>query len=222
MLFQTGETAYGKPIVNGQHPHNFVMELSLQYAHRLGKHAVWDLYYAPVGDPALGPVAYPHRASAMEIPQATLGHHWEDSTHILYNVATAGISYKAVRLEASGFHGAEPDEYRWDIDLGPMNLIPVGSPSRLTHDGWHRFQPVTLSTRRRWSREHSAHNGSVEYVVPRPHGNAWATTLLWDAMASRLRITVPTRCCGDGRALQGEEFRHRTLRMVAARRIVCQ
>ena len=80
LLFQTGETAYGKPIVNGQHPHDLVMELSVQYAHRLGEHAVWDLYYAPVGDPALGPVAYPHRASAMEIPQSTLGHHWEDST----------------------------------------------------------------------------------------------------------------------------------------------
>ena len=121
LLFQTGETAYGKPIVNGQHPHDLVMELSVQYAHRLGQHAVWDLYYAPVGDPALGPVAYPHRASAMEIPQSTLGHHWEDSTHILYNVVTAGMSYKAVRLEASGFHGAEPDENRWNIDFGPMN-----------------------------------------------------------------------------------------------------
>ena len=33
LLFQTGETAYGKPIVNGQHPHDFVMELSVQYAH---------------------------------------------------------------------------------------------------------------------------------------------------------------------------------------------
>ncbi len=29
LLFQTGETAYGQPIVNAQHPHNFVMELSL-------------------------------------------------------------------------------------------------------------------------------------------------------------------------------------------------
>ena len=50
LLFQTGETAYGKPIVNGQHPHDLVMELSVQYAHRLGQHAVWDLYYAPVGE----------------------------------------------------------------------------------------------------------------------------------------------------------------------------
>src|ERR1700733_936650 len=34
-LFQTGETAFGKPIVDGQHPHNFVMGLGITYAHPL-------------------------------------------------------------------------------------------------------------------------------------------------------------------------------------------
>jgi hypothetical protein len=180
LLFQTGETAYGKPIVNGQHPHDLVMELSVQYAHRLGQHAVWDVYCAPVGDPALGPVAYPHRASALEIPQSTLGHHWEDSTHILYNVVTAGMSYRAVRLEASGFHGAEPDENRWNIDFGPMNSYAAR---------------LTVTPAARWVAQFSAGHlvhpealepgdvvrttASVEYTVPRPHGNAWATTLLW-------------------------------------------
>jgi len=180
LLFQTGETAYGKPIVNGQHPHDFLMELSVQYAHRLGERALWDVYYAPVGDPALGPVAYPHRASAMEIPQSTLGHHWEDSTHILYNVITAGLSYKAVRFEASGFHGAEPGEDRWNVQYGAMN----------SYSGRFTFAPTA-----RWVAQVSAGNlvrpealepgnvvrttASVEYVLPRPHGNAWATSLIW-------------------------------------------
>jgi hypothetical protein len=31
LLFQTGETAYGKPIVDGQHPHNFIMALGFHY-----------------------------------------------------------------------------------------------------------------------------------------------------------------------------------------------
>ena len=45
----------------------------MQYSHQDRRaRSLVDLYYAPVGDPALGPVAYPHRASAMEIPQATL------------------------------------------------------------------------------------------------------------------------------------------------------
>jgi hypothetical protein len=180
LLFQTGETANGKPIVNGQHPHDFLMELSVQYAHHLGESALWDLYYAVVGDPALGPVAYPHRASAMEIPQATLGHHWEDSTHILYNVLTAGLSYKTLRFEASGFHGAEPDENRWNVQSGAMD----------SYSGRLTFAPTS-----RWVAQVSAGHltrlealepgdvvrttASVEYVVPRPHGNWFATSLIW-------------------------------------------
>jgi hypothetical protein len=180
LLFQTGETAYGQPIVNAQHPHNFVMELSMQYAHSIGEHALWDVYYAPVGDIALGPVAYPHRASAMEIPQATLGHHWQDSTHILYNVATAGVSWRSMRFEASGFHGAEPGENRWTIQYGAMD----------SYSGRITFTPTP-----RWAAQvstgHLTHpealeagdvvrtTASVEYVVPRPHGNWWATSLMW-------------------------------------------
>jgi hypothetical protein len=37
LLFQQGETAYGKPIVDGQHPHNFVMELAALYDWKLGE-----------------------------------------------------------------------------------------------------------------------------------------------------------------------------------------
>jgi hypothetical protein len=36
-LFQVGETALGKPIVDGQHPHNFFMELAALYDSRLAK-----------------------------------------------------------------------------------------------------------------------------------------------------------------------------------------
>jgi hypothetical protein len=119
-LFQIGETAYGQPIVDGQHPHNLFMEIGVQYAHPVGK-AVLNLYYAPVGDPALGPTAYPHRASAAELPQATLGHHYEDSTHIADNVATAEIAWRRVHLEAGGFYGHEPGENRWNLAFGPMD-----------------------------------------------------------------------------------------------------
>src|SRR5215472_3341519 len=93
LLFQTGETAFGEPITNAQHPHSFIMELSVQYAHNFGERAIGALYYGIVGDPALGPVAYPHRASAMEIPHASLGHHWQDSTHIASNVLTGVIAF---------------------------------------------------------------------------------------------------------------------------------
>ena len=37
LLFQQGETAFGKPINDGQHPHDFIMELAALYDLRLGK-----------------------------------------------------------------------------------------------------------------------------------------------------------------------------------------
>jgi hypothetical protein len=120
-LFQQGETAFGKPIVDGQHPHNLFMEIAALYDLKLGENALLSLYAAPVGDPALGPVAFPHRASASENPLAPLGHHLEDSTHIAYEVLTVGEALGPVRLEASGFHGREPGENRWTIAVGGLD-----------------------------------------------------------------------------------------------------
>jgi hypothetical protein len=80
-LFQQGGTAFGKPIVDGQHPHDFIMELAALYDLNLGEQALLSFYFAPIGDPAMGPTAYQHRATASEYPIAPLGHHLEDSTH---------------------------------------------------------------------------------------------------------------------------------------------
>ncbi len=91
-LFQQGETAFGKPIIDGQHPHNLFMELAALYDLKPNEHTTLSLYAAPVGDPALGPEAYPHRASAGPNPLAPLGHHQQDSTHIAYEVLTGGIA----------------------------------------------------------------------------------------------------------------------------------
>ncbi|HUR83175.1 MAG TPA: hypothetical protein VM733_20630, partial [Thermoanaerobaculia bacterium] len=120
LLFQTGETANGRAIIDGQHPHDFVMELAAEYAHPVAG-GIGYVYVAPHGDPALGPIAFPHRPSAAEIPQAVLGHHQQDSTHIASSVVTTGYRRGPLAFEVSGFHGAEPDEERWNIDLGPID-----------------------------------------------------------------------------------------------------
>jgi hypothetical protein len=127
-LFQSGETAFGLPIVDGQHPHDFIMELIGRYDFRLNDRARFYVYGGPVGEPALGPTAYPHRASASENPLAVLGHHQQDSTHVSNNVITAGFSAGPIQLEASTFHGREPDEHRWNIDGG----VPDSFSSRLS------------------------------------------------------------------------------------------
>lgn len=120
-LFQTGETIGGHPIIDAQHPHDFFMEVAAEYAHPLTANTIGYIYVAPFGDPSLGPVAYPHRASASEIPQAALSHHVQDSTHIAGSVLTIGAQSGIFGYALSGFHGREPDEKRWDIDTGKID-----------------------------------------------------------------------------------------------------
>lgn len=131
-LFQQGETAYGTPIVDGQHPHDFFMEAAALYDLKLSHNTLLSLYAAPIGDPAIGPTAYPHRQSASEDPIAALGHHQEDSTHIAFNVVTVGLTYRWARVEASGFHGAEPTEARWHFQPSPNGHSIDSLATRLT------------------------------------------------------------------------------------------
>jgi hypothetical protein len=180
LLFQQGETAFGLPIADGQHPHDFVMELAALYDLKLSEKSLLSLYFAPVGDPAIGPTAYPHRASALENPVATIGHHQEDSTHVADDVVTAGLTYRIARIEASGFHGREPDEFRWNIDQGKI-------------DSWSTR--VTVEPGKNWSGQFSyarikspealfpnedqeRMTASVMYNRPFRKGN-WASTILW-------------------------------------------
>jgi hypothetical protein len=131
-IFQQGETAFGAPIVDGQHPHDFIMEFAALYDILLGHQTLLSFYAAPVGDPAIGPTAYPHRQSASEDPIAALGHHQEDSTHIAFNVVTGGLTFRWARIELSGFHGGEPDEHRWAFQPSPNGHAIDSVSTRLT------------------------------------------------------------------------------------------
>ena len=179
-LFQQGETAFGKSIVDGQHPHNFVMELAALYDLNLGEQSLLSFYVAPVGDPAMGPTAYPHRASASEDPIAPLGHHLEDSTHISYDVITVGITHKIVRVEASGFHGREPDENRWTIEAGAIDswstrlTVQPGQNWSAQYSFAHLTSPESLQPNDDIQRM----TASIMYNRPLAHGN-WASTVLW-------------------------------------------
>jgi hypothetical protein len=115
-LFATGETAGGNPLVDRQHPHDLFMELAARGTVRIAQDTELFLYGGPVGEPALGPSAFMHRGSAKLSPEAPITHHWFDSTHITYGVATAGVATRKLQLEASLFTGREPDEKRWNIE----------------------------------------------------------------------------------------------------------
>jgi hypothetical protein len=95
-------------------------------------------------------------------------------------VVTAGLTYRAARIEASGFHGREPDEFRWDIDQGRI-------------DSWSLR--LTVQPGRNWSGQYSyARIHSPEALYPDEnqermtasimynrsiHNGNWASTLLW-------------------------------------------
>src|SRR5437773_6012352 len=115
-LLASGEQCRGETIHDRQHPHDLMMELSAAYDAPLKGSVHWQIYGGPVGEPALGPAAYPHRVSAMPNPLAPISHHWLDSTHITFGVITGGVYGQRWKAEASVFNGREPDEKRTNFD----------------------------------------------------------------------------------------------------------
>lgn len=180
LLFQQGETAFGRPIADGQHPHDFFMELAALYDLKLSEKTLLSFYAAPIGDPSIGPTAYPHRASASENPVGTLGHHQEDSTHIADDVVTVGLTHGIARIEASGFHGREPDEFRWDLDSGTIDSWS----SRLTlqpganWSGQYSYARISSPEALFPGEDQARMTGSVMYNRPLREGN-WASSAVW-------------------------------------------
>ena len=116
LLLQSGESFNGVPLVDRQHPHDLFAELAAAYTHSFTKDLDLTSYFGYPGEPALGPVVFMHRLSARNNPDATLGHHWQDATHITFGVATFGLRYKIIKAEGSIFTGREPDESRYDFN----------------------------------------------------------------------------------------------------------
>lgn len=126
LLLATGETADGRTeLVDRQHPHDAFMELSATYSHSLGQDLSGFVYLGLPGEPALGPATYMHRFSGVANPEAPISHHWLDSTHVTFGVATAGLVFKGLKLEGSVFTGREPDQNRWDIERPRMDSWSV-------------------------------------------------------------------------------------------------
>jgi hypothetical protein len=185
LLFQTGETAFGRPIIDGQHPHDLFMELAVEYGLPIGS-GVGFAYLAKHGDPALGPVAFPHHPSASEIPQAVLAHHYQDSTHIATNVVTLGYRIRNLMLETSGFHGGEPDEKRTDIESGAIDsasarITWTPTPRIVAQvSAGHLETPEPLhpgnATRR---------TASLAYDAPLAGSGRWTSTVVWGQVAKQ-------------------------------------
>jgi len=180
LLFQTGETYKGQPLIDRQHPHDLFMELSATYTLPLGERATWFTYFGYPGEPALGPVAFMHRTSASENPSATLSHHLQDSTHISFGVLTTGFTYRWFKLEGSIFNGREPDENRYDFDSHRWNsrsarlsLMPNKNWTMQVSYGFLRSPEASEPTT-----DIRRATASVQYNRPFQRGN-WAAAFIW-------------------------------------------
>jgi len=183
-LLASGELCQGQAIHDRQHPHDLFMELAATYDHPLAGDVRVQVYGGPVGEPALGPTAFPHRISAMPSPLAPITHHWFDATHITYGVVTGGVYGKRWKAETSVFNGREPDENRTNFDFAPLD----------SWSGRMWFLPTA-----RWALQVSAghlteaeagHDGSPRIDVDRftasmtyhralRPGSIWASTIGW-------------------------------------------
>ncbi|MGE0246206.1 MAG: hypothetical protein AB7Q37_11220 [Pyrinomonadaceae bacterium] len=121
LLYQSGELYRGQPIHDRQHPHDFISELAASLSFKTAENQSFFVYGGVVGEPALGPPMFLHRASGMNNPDAPIGHHWQDASHITWGVVTGGYNFGKVKIEASAFNGTEPDENRWAFDTLRLN-----------------------------------------------------------------------------------------------------
>jgi hypothetical protein len=182
LLLASGETADGTThLVDRQHPHDLFMELSGTYSHRLPGGDSLFLYAGYPGEPALGPTAFMHRASAEDIPEAPITHHWMDSTHVTFGVVTAGYVRDGWKVEVSQFTGREPDQNRFDFDSPRFDSTSV----RVT---WNPDDHWSLQTS--WGHLHSPEQlepgldedrttASATYATHLDDGGFLAATLGW-------------------------------------------
>jgi hypothetical protein len=195
LLLQTGETYEGIPLHDRQHPHDLAMELSATFEHRLAGPVSASLYLAPVGEPAVGPVAFMHRPSAVGDPFAPLSHHWQDGSHVTFGVVTAGLFTSHLKLEGSLFNGREPDEIRTNFDYSGRRLDSWAArltllPTRnWALSGWYAyFESPEALLPEDWNKHLGA---SVLHSQPIGRDGAWSSAIIWGAKRHETSLHHP-------------------------------
>ncbi len=182
LLLASGETANGvNRLVDRQHPHDLFMELSASVSQPIGRQASVFLYGGLPGEPAFGPPAFMHREAILDSPEAPITHHWLDSTHISFGVLTAGLVVGRAKVEVSRFNAREPDQYRYNIETGPLDSTAVRvswNPTRTLalQGSWAKFKDAEQLEPGVDQKRLSA---SILYADDIAPGYKLATTLAW-------------------------------------------
>jgi len=181
LLFQTGESWNGEALHDRQHPHDLFDELSFSLSQKFDHDLSAYVYFGYPGEPALGPPTFMHRPSAMDDPDAPIGHHWQDSTHVTFGVATAGLVWSNVKVEGSIFTGREPDEDRYDFDRPEFDSYS----GRLS---WNPTQNLALQVSYGYIKSPEAidpglnrHRTTASAIYNLPLGNDsnWSNSFVW-------------------------------------------
>jgi len=181
LLFQTGESWHDQPLHDRQHPHDLFDELSISYSQKFDAGLSAYLYFGYPGEPALGPPTFMHRPSAMDDPDAPIGHHWQDSTHVTFGVTTAGLVWRNVKIEGSIFTGREPDEDRYNFDQpefdsysGRISWNPTQNLALQVSYGYIK-SPEALEPQINRHRT----TGSLIYNLPLGNDSNWSNSFVW-------------------------------------------
>jgi hypothetical protein len=184
LLFQSGESWNDRPLHDRQHPHDLFDELSISLSKKFDLDLSGYFYFGYPGEPALGPPTFMHRPSAMDNPDAPLGHHWQDSTHVTFGVATAGLQWSrlgGLKVEGSIFTGREPDEDRYDFDRPRFDSFSGRVSWNPTRDLALQFSHGYIKSPEALEPNLKRHRTTASAIYNLALGNDsnWSNTLVW-------------------------------------------
>jgi hypothetical protein len=181
LLFQSGESWHDQPLHDRQHPHDLFDELSVSLSQKFESDFSGYIYFGYPGEPALGPPTFMHRPSAMDDPDAPLGHHWQDSTHVTFGVATAGIVWRNIKIEGSIFTGREPDEDRYDFDQPRFDSYSGRISWNPTQNLALQFSHGYIKSPEALEPDLKRHRTTASIIYNRPLGrdSNWSNTFVW-------------------------------------------
>jgi hypothetical protein len=181
LLFQTGETWHDQPLHDRQHPHDLFDELSISFSQKFDSDLSAYFYFGYPGEPALGPPAFMHRLSAMDDPDAPISHHWQDSSHITFGVATLGAQWRNVKIEGSVFTGREPDENRYDFDRPRFDSFSGRISWNPTRNLALQFSHGYIKSPEALHPETKVHRTTASAIYNQPLGpdRNWSNTFVW-------------------------------------------
>ena len=181
LLLQSGESWHDQPLHDRQHPHDLFDELSFSLSQKLTDDLSGYLYFGYPGEPAIGPPTFMHRPSAMDDPDAPIGHHWQDSTHVTFGVATAGVQWRNLKVEGSVFTGREPDEHRYDFDRPRFDSFSGRISWNPTPDLALQVSHAYIESPEGLEPDVNRHRTTASLIYNRALGpdSNWATSLVW-------------------------------------------